>query len=266
MDKNSGKTQEKVKFSTKFKNFCVKLGQGFLDLFYPPKIKCIFCGVDIPNFEEQPYCDKCKSEGVLNNGKRCRICDCPIYDEKEVCDHCASHKKVFQKAFCPFVYTGRVRSAILRLKNDNAKYLAPIFAKLMCDRILQEGVTVDIIVPVPSHIKTIKKRGYNQAALIADEMGKILGCPVSKDNIRKTKLTKEQKNLTFKERQKNLIDSFSIASSQEFEDKNVLIVDDIITTGATMNAVSSLIRKKAKNIYVSAFARRDITDSKSYRA
>lgn len=256
--------KDKIKF-TKFKNYISKAKDYVLNLIFPKNIKCIFCGNDVPNFEEKPYCTQCEKQDIFNNGKRCKICDLPLYDESDLCDNCKNKKYLFQKAFCPFIYKAGVKNAILKLKEDNAKYLAKPFANFMAQKIIEENITINLIIPVPSHPKTIRKRGYNQAEVLALELGNILQIPVESNAIIKSTYTRQQKKLNYKQRQKNLYDSFKLIDKQKLKDKNILIVDDILTTCATVNSIALLLKGIAKNIYVAAVARRDLVDSAGYK-
>ncbi len=262
------KTKEKVKKDNKLKKFFLKSGNLSLDLLFPQDMKCIFCGRDIQDFEDKPYCKDCEKKGVLNNGHRCRICDMPISDSREVCEYCSGnretshYKNKFDKAFCPFLYNDTTKGAVVRFKDDNAKYLTKTFAKYILQRISEENISIDVIIPVPSHPKTIRRRGYNQAELLANEIGKNLNVPVNTTSILKTVYSKQQKKLSFQERRKNIRKSLSFQNLGEFKDKNVLIVDDVLTTCATMNAIAEKLKPKTNNIYVATIARRDIKDSK----
>ena len=73
----------------------------FKRIFFPDNIKCMFCGNDIPNFDQQPFCNECQKKLEFNIGHRCRICDDPILNEAEVCDRCQKQKRYFKKAVCP---------------------------------------------------------------------------------------------------------------------------------------------------------------------
>lgn len=235
-----------------------KFFEKLLNLFFPQNLKCIFCGEDIPDYDNDPLCDDCKkSIDIFNDSKnRCKVCDQPIYGESEYCENCKSHTKSFDKATAPFIYVGKVRSSILKFKSNNARYLALPMAKLMINRLKSEDMLdFDIIIPVPSSEKTKKQRGYNQAELLANEIGKNLERPVLSDILIKTKETKHQKELGFIERQENLISAFELKDKKNIKNKNVLIVDDILTTCATANSCAKLLRKYANKIYVVAFAR-----------
>ena len=115
-------------------------------------------------------------------------------------------------------------------------------------------IEFDVIVPVPSHKKKVKQRGYNPALALADELSKISGKPVA-DVLYKTRKTQNQKFLDYAQRQENLENSIILLNKSIIKDKKVLIIDDIITTGATIEACSKLLIN-AKTIYGCGIARR----------
>ena len=117
----------------------------------------------------------------------------------------------------------------------------------------QENLDFDYIVPVPSHPKSIKKRGYNPARVLADEISILTDKPV-KDILCKVTYTKNQKYLNYNQRQENLNNSITLLDKNIIKDKNILIVDDIITTGATIETCAKLLKSAAK-IYGCSIAR-----------
>lgn len=222
-----------------------------LDILFPNDITCIFCGNEISSGH---ICTNCLKENIFNEGNRCSVCDSPIKEGNIICDHCKNIKRNYKKLFCPFNYAGKVRQSLLKFKSDRAKYLAKPFAQFIADRLLQENIEFDVIVPVPSHKKTIKERGYNPAKVLADELALITSKPVA-DVLYKTVQTKKQKFLNFQERQDNLENSITLLDKSAIKNKNVLIIDDIITTSATIDICAKLMIK-AQNIYGCAVARR----------
>lgn len=240
------------------KNFFKTIYQNFLELLFPSNYKCMFCGRDIDSESEIPYCEDCALEMPFNRGKHCKICDVPVREEDEVCDHCKDYHKTFDRAYAPMIYEGRVRSLILKFKNNNGKYLAPKFAKVIYDYIKRENISFDIIIPVPLSEKSLKKRRYNQSSLIAKELSALCNVPYSETALSKVKETKHQKELGFSDRQRNLHGAFKVTDKQEVFGKNVLIVDDIITTCATVNECSSALKKYCNKVYVVGFARSEL--------
>lgn len=235
-------------------NIFKKIKDYFLNALYPQRIKCLFCENELE--DDYPICKECLKEDYFNDGTRCQICDLRIKEDNLICDHCKSNKPMFVKAFCPFIYKGNVRKSILKFKDDGAKYLAKPFAKFMFNRLQENNITFDIIVPVPSHKDTIKKRGYNPAKLLADEIATLSRRPVVEALVKNVK-TKNQKSLNFKERHENLIDSMTLVNIDLVKGKKILLVDDVLTTGATLNYCSELMHK-ANEIYVSTIARNEL--------
>ncbi len=254
----------KSKFYLKIGGFFKKVGNGFFDLLFPDNIKCLFCGDDVPDFENKPFCEECEKEIAFNNGHKCMICSEPIGNEAIVCDNCQKNKRSFVKAFCPFVYHGIVRKTVLSYKSSNKRYLAKSFAKFIAKEITDSKVDLTAITFVPMTKKKEKERSFNQAKLLAIELGKILGIEV-KDLFEKTKDGESQKSLNFKQRQKNMIGTYVLKEGVKFsKNDKILIVDDIITTCATINYCSGLIEKKVDKVYVAAIARNKLNfDKKS---
>ena len=238
---------------SKVKNFLFKLKNSIKEGVFPSDYTCILCDQELP---EGDICEGCKKKDIFNTGNRCTVCDMVIKEGNKICDHCKSHPKFFEQAYCAIKYNDQTKNAILKFKNDNAKYLAPKFAKLMFDCLEKEGADYDIIVPVPSHSKSIRKRGYNPAFILAQKLSKIANKPLC-DILIKTVQTQNQKFLNFQQRQTNLENSITLSDKSIIKGKKVLIVDDILTTGATLNACSKLMIK-AEKVIVCALARRNI--------
>lgn len=233
-----------------------KITNKVLDIIFPNDFKCLLCGKDLPD-DSSNICSECLQSDIFNEGNRCIKCDTMIKEGNIICDHCKSQKRFFEKCVCPLNYNNIVKIAILKFKDDNARYLVTPFAKLIIERLEKENFQFDIIVPVPSHPKTIKRRGYNPPLLLAKEIGKLLKKPVV-EALTKNDLTSKQKRLNFEERQTNLRDSMTLVDKSAIKGKNILIVDDIITTCATINTCSSLL-KGAKKIYACAVARTNLS-------
>ena len=229
-----------------------------LNLLFPEKLKCIFCGKDIPNFEEKQYCEQCEKDLPFNNGNKCKICDMEIIGEGDVCEFCKTNHKNFGKSCAVFKYEDKVRNLILKLKDSNAKYLAYPMAKLMTSALPESMKDFNLIIPVPSSEKSMKKRKYNHADLLAKEISKLTNVEVKSDILVKHKETSPQKTLTFKERQKNLTNAFKLTRRKDLKDKIILLIDDVMTTSATANICSKLLKKHCKKVYVLVFARNTI--------
>lgn len=236
-----------------FKEKITKAKDKMLDIIFPNDITCIFCGRDIP---QGNICLHCEKSGIFNTGNRCTVCDTPIKEGNIICDHCKRSKRHFKTTSCPFIYNSKTRSSIIKLKSDGAKYLAKPFARHIYDRLVADGIEYDVIIPVPSHKKSISKRGYNPAKVLAEELSALSNKPVL-DILIKTVHTKNQKYLDYKARQENLENSITITAPKLIKGKRVLIIDDIITTAATIETCACLMTK-AKEVHACAVARRTI--------
>lgn len=257
--KNKEKSTKNHKIFENLSNFYHDFVYFFDRLLFPDDIKCIFCHRDIANFHEKPYCESCAKKIGFNNGNRCRICDSPIENEAKICDYCQKNKRHFLKAFCPLIYSDIVRENILEYKSGNKRYLAKAYAIIISDYIKKIVNKIDIITYVPITKHRLKERSFNQSQKLAEEISKIIKKPVVECLIKNFD-THEQKTLTYDERQKNLKSCFSLKNDVDIKDKTILLVDDIITTCATVNVCSEILSKKAKAIYVTAIARNKLKE------
>jgi len=155
-----------------------------------------------------------------------------------------------------FSYKSPIVELVLDLKygsvGDIAKFAAPLLVNLM----QESKMTADILIPVPLAQKRAKERGYNQAGLLAKEISKITGIPVVDNFLVRVKYTEAQKKMTPKERQENLRGAFRIIPPySKAKGKRILLVDDVFTTGSTVNECSRILKKgKPKSIEVLTLA------------
>lgn len=222
----------------------------FPDVLYPKR--CALCD-ELLKKEEPFICIKCSETLKFINDRTCVKCGAVLKSRFEsFCSECLNSRRLFDEGFAPFVYDGIIRDSIVRYKYHFRAEYAPFYAaciyKYGKDRI--KNWRPEVIIPVPAHLKRVNKRGYDQAFLLADELGRLINIPVSKNLIKRTKITKAQKELSAAERRKNLFEAFEYISVRSAPER-VLIVDDIFTTGSTVNALSYILRSHGtKYIYV----------------
>ena len=240
-----------MKLKELFKNFV----DFFEDMMFP-EYSCFVCGRETCNLEYH-ICDDCKKNLPFIDGHVCSKCGQPILKGSAYCDNCRSREFVFDEARAVFEYNEQTKGTILGVKYRNEKYLAKFFAKFMFDTLENWGIDVDVVIPVPTTKTRLKERGYNQAELIANELAKLLEVPILANAVSKRENTQKQKELTFKERQENMKGVFSLDKRFILNFKNILIVDDVFTTGATVNELSKELRKgNPAKIYVVTTAKR----------
>lgn len=241
----SNKLQQKI-----VKN---KLVGGILNSLYPLDFTCNYCGKELKNPTRSGLCAECDSKLEYNNAGVCVCCGRPLDSETDYCLTCQNNKRYFEFARSPLVYDGISRKLIYQFKFNNKKYLAKYFSKLMVDTFLSNPFTVDCITFVPVSKSRFASRGYNQSELLATEIGSILKLEVV-DSITKIKETKDQVGLSGKERSENLKGAFKV-DKKLVKGKNILLVDDVLTTGNTASECSRvLLNAGAKSVEVLTIA------------
>ncbi|MBR3943037.1 MAG: ComF family protein [Clostridia bacterium] len=225
------------------------------NLFSPPK--CILCEKVLPLNQHLPnICSKCISKLPLLPTRTCARCGKPldIAHDKPFCPFCLKQHPGLSAVVSPFLYKTEMRESILRFKFRNHPGYSKSYAHYMAERLQAYKLThFDAIVPVPISKKRFKERGYNQSYLLAKELSELLNIPVENLLI-KTIDTPRQSTLSKKERAEMPKKAFAFAGSTVLP-HTVLLIDDIFTTGATVSACSSVLRKAGiPKVYVSTLA------------
>lgn len=175
---------------------------------------------------------------------RCKKCGKPIRQkEVEFCYDCEREDLCYEQGRSLWIHKMPVSSSIYAFKYKNRRVYGEVYGREMAKmfRKIIRLWEIDVIVPVPLHRKKQKKRGYNQAEILAKEIGFRVGIPVDTTLIKRKKNTVPQKEFTRKERKKNLKNAFEVTG--KVEGKRVLIIDDIYTTGSTIDSISILLKK-----------------------
>ncbi len=203
---------------------------------------CPFCG----KASAGGICVSCrkKSDAQLVREPRCMRCGKPIrYAEREYCHDCIRVNHMYDRGISLWIHKEPVDASIYRFKYHNQRFYAGIYA----DEIVKyHGKLIrkwrpDVIVPVPLSARRRRKRGYNQAGLLARELGDCLGVPVYTDLVQRVRDTSPQKLLDNRKRKRNLEKAFSAVQIQKMP-QCVLVVDDIYTTGSTIDAVAGVLK------------------------
>lgn len=211
-----------------------------LEILYPQT--CHFCG----KVCRKEICKECMQKVEYIREPRCKRCGKPIrYEEAEFCHDCAVHSVAYEQGRSVWLHKGPVRWSIYQFKYHNRRIHGLFYAKEMYrlygEKLAEWGI--EVIIPVPLHKRRKRKRGYNQAEIIAKHLGRISGIPVETKAVARTHNTKPQKELNNKDRKKNLREAFRVSQAWNCP-KNVLLVDDIYTTGNTIDAVARVLKEK----------------------
>lgn len=212
--------------------------------------RCPVCG-EIADPPGNLICGGCAGKLDFVKEPVCMKCGRGIFDEtEEYCYDCSRSAKSYERGFPLLNYDDRMREAMAQIKYRNRReYLVP-FARLLYLRHGRELLSLhaSALVPVPVHPSRLRKRGYNQAELLARLLGSFLSLPVRTDILYRTKRTAAQKKLTPEERLKNLTAAFQAVPCAG--SGTLILVDDIYTTGSTVEACTkALLSAGASRVY-----------------
>ena len=229
-----------------------------LSFLYPPV--CPLCQKEILE-KGQRRCERCRKKDIFIHEPVCYSCGKPLdSDEEEYCRDCREHPKDFIRNIGLCVYQEPVKSSLAAIKYKNRREYADFYIgemKRLRGRQLGE-LHPDVVVPVPMHKSKYRKRGFNQAEIFADGIAEIIGCPSEHKMVKRIHDTKPQKNLDPRQIKRNLSHAFAGVEKiyrKAGSPKRVLIVDDIYTTGATVQGVTkALQRLGVLEVYVCCIA------------
>ncbi len=228
--------------------------QYLIDMLYP--IRCPVCReIVVP--KGQRICVGCREKLKLIEEPRCKKCSKPVEEEEEeYCSDCLRKNFHYVRGYALWVYDAVMKESMADFKYRNKKEYARFYVE---ELLFHYGETIkklsfDALVPVPIHRSKYRLRGYNQAAVLAGGIGKELGIPVLNELLIRVKKTLPQKQLNDRERLKNLQEAFQMnskaADSFGKELNRVLLVDDIYTTGSTIEACTGILQEHGvKEVY-----------------
>ncbi len=215
---------------------------AFFELIFPSYCTCIICKnkYGLGNYGICKDClDKIK---FIGNGRWLQSAD--IWDG------------ISCRMFSVVEYQGEIRKLVYRLKYSYETYLAREMAKMMVDYMDAEGLKGDMIIPVPLYKSRERERGFNQANLLAKYISKGKGIPYSGNNLVRTKNTTVMHQLSKRQRRDNVNNAFSLTSPKNIVGLEVILVDDILTTGATVEAcLKTLLEAGAVSVTVITFTK-----------
>jgi ComF family protein len=231
------------------REFFGKETMNILDIIFPKR--CPFCdGVIPPGWQ---ICDDCTGKAELVTEPVCKRCGKPIENSRrEYCGDCERKKHFYDAGKAVFVYQGAVQRSLYRFKYANRREYASFYGEMACIQYARwiSTLGIEAVIPIPLHRKRRQERGYNQAELLADEIGRRMGIPVEKKLLLRCLNTRPQKELDDRERKKNLKKAF-IITQNIVQLRKVLLVDDIYTTGSTVDAAAECLKKSGiQKVYV----------------
>lgn len=230
------------------RNALRKLSGSALDLLFP--VQCIGCGK-----EGDALCGVCVVELPRVTSSHCPVCWYP--GSVDLCSWCRTLPMAVDGIRAPFLYVqdSLIQKALLDLKFRNMRALAPQLGQMLADFWETNPTPGEVIVPVPSHPKRLRERGFNQAALIAKEFGERVGLPVDDKLLARVKNAPSQLRMASRdERRDNVAGNF--ACTGDAISMSILLVDDLATTGGTMSACGEALKNAgASEVWGLAVAR-----------
>ena len=214
--------------------------EEMITLLYPRR--CPLCQ-DILTDKAALICMKCRTKAVPIRGPKCKTCGKPVASlETEYCPDCQEKTHFFTSGRAVFLYEKEIRKSVYQFKFHNKREYAGFYVSEM-ERVCGDEIRTwnpDVIIPVPMYPRKQRERGFNQAADIADRVGRNLKIPVPDQIIRKTKNTRSQKKLSAAERKQNLREAFQI--TERMDGLSILVMDDVYTTGSTIEAMAHVLK------------------------
>lgn len=232
-----------------------KIRDTIVDIIFPRR--CPLCQeIVIP--KDKRACYGCVSKLHPIEEPRCKQCSKPIVElEQEYCYDCVRQKHQYERGFAIYVYEGDIKKSLLDFKFQGKQEYAEFYIEQLIrytgDQL--HKLSLDLILPVPLHPRKLRVRGFNQAELLAKGIADFLKIPVCCKILCRTKYTLPQKNLNDKERLHNLEKAFTVrvdklADSDGLQGKKILLVDDIYTTGSTIEACTrTLLRAGCAKVF-----------------
>ncbi|MCX7830490.1 MAG: ComF family protein, partial [Acidobacteria bacterium] len=221
-----------------------------------PLGNCRICGKKV-KFGFPEICFSCLKKRKKIDDFACSICSREMAENSsiKVCGECLKEHPSYEKHISVYSYDGAIREMVLAFKVLKRYPFYRIFGKSVSRNVKKKitGVTFDFATYIPTPYFRRISRGFSPAELIAKKCAKELKVPV-KDILKLAKRTKLQKNLTARERRENIKGAFKCA--MKLKDKKILLIDDIFTTGATIEEASKALKKKGATVYCATFAMR----------
>lgn len=217
-------------------------------LLFP--LHCLGCGR-----EGDFFCDSCRHALPRLLPPLCAKCGRPLVQD-ERCPACQKWHLEISGICSPFLFEGVMRQAILQFKYHNFKALALPLAQLLAEYLAAKPLPAENIVPVPLHPRRLRGRGYNQSALLAWELGKLTNLTVVEDTLLRLRDTPAQVKAPSAEIRRNNVAGVFACRDRKLEGKQILLIDDVCTTGATLDSCAiALNRAGASSVWGLTLAR-----------
>jgi ComF family protein len=229
------------------------------DIIFPPR--CLGCAEILHPHRRQLFCSVCMEEIKFITGNLCPVCGTTFSDSpatSHLCGNCMENKTYFSCARAVVSYETIILNTIHQFKYGNNISIGARLASFMADFSFPDVdfTGYSLIIPVPLHIKRLRQRGFNQSLILARALAKKWQIPVNFSQLKRHRFTLTQTGLNKAERKKNIKGAFEVSDKKNIAGKNVILVDDVYTTGATINECARILTKAdAKKVTALTLAR-----------
>ncbi len=225
------------------------VGWKLVDVLFPPR--CAGCGE-----WGKRYCSSCFQKIRIIKPPICSVCGEPLNQgQSSICERCSSLEYRFSAVRSWGYFGGSLQKAIHRLKYKRDICLGEILAQPLVELLHAQDWNIDLITVVPLDKRRSKERGYNQGLVLAKPIGWISGLMVTDAVLKRVKITRSQVGLSVNQRKENVNGAFK-AHPELISGKNILVIDDVMTTGSTINACAdALLKANAEKVYAITLAR-----------
>ena len=230
----------------------MKFFQPFIDLIYPPR--CAICREFLwknrarKDQKELLFCETCFDGFSEITSPLCTVCGRPFASKNEEdhpCEDCLRKRPFFDMVRAPFLYEGGIMEAIHQFKYAGRAHLADSLGPLLASFVKEwmEMTAECLTIPVPLHPKRLRERGFNQSLLLARHVASLLRTELDFLSLRRIRYTQPQTGLKSEERKRNVRKAFEITNQEAVKGRNVLLVDDVTTTGSTLNECARVLSR-----------------------
>ena len=224
---------------------------GILDIIYPPR--CHICRKFLrtdrirKDRKTLPICRACLNNFSEITSPHCPVCSRPFdtaIGDDHPCEGCLRHRPLYDRLGAPYLYDGVIMEAVHALKYGGrtglVDALGPVFVSFAKDWLEKDE---SVIMPVPLHPKRLRERGFNQSLLLARQVASAMHAELDYLSLRRIRYTKPQAGLKSDERRKNVRRAFGLANGINVKNRTVILVDDVATTGNTLNECARVLKK-----------------------
>jgi competence protein ComFC len=216
------------------------------DIIFPPQ--CLACSEIINRQANQFFCSPCQGKISFINDNFCPICGVPFLSspaESHICGDCLIKKPYYDKARAVAGFETVILDAIHKFKYGRSISTGSSLSSFMANFSFPnfDFSEYSLLIPVPLHIKRLRDRGFNQSLLLARAIGKKHKLPVNFSLLKRSKFTLTQTGLNKAEREINIKGAFVVADRKKAAGENIILIDDVFTTGATINECARVLLK-----------------------